>query len=86
MSLQPGIYKHFKGGRYSVLLTALDSETTQEVVVYVSLDTGSIWCRPVSMWHEMVRWPDGVSRPRFVAEVPMRGSITSNLKDPGSST
>lgn len=80
--VNPGLYNHFKGGRYRVLMTAIDSETQQESVVYVSLDHGTVWVRPASMWIEAVEWPDGVKRPRFVPTVPMKGSLSSNLADP----
>lgn len=80
--VNPGLYNHFKGGRYCVLMTATDSETQQESVVYVSLDHGTVWVRPASMWNEAVEWPDGVKRPRFVPTAPMRGSLSSNLADP----
>lgn len=32
-----GIYKHFKGDYYKVLTLGLDSETTEKMVVYISL-------------------------------------------------
>lgn len=64
----PGIWVHFKGGRYRVLFTAKDSETEADVVVYVSLTKGGVWVRPVAMFTEVVPWPDGTSRSRFVPE------------------
>jgi cyclomaltodextrinase len=68
-SVVPGVYRHFKGGRYRVLFAATDSENhTKRVVVYVSLATGEIWARPVEMFYQYVQWPDGTSRPRFEAE------------------
>ncbi|HQA98625.1 MAG TPA: DUF1653 domain-containing protein [Candidatus Dojkabacteria bacterium] len=32
---QPGVYKHFKGGMYLALMLAKDSETEEDVVVYI---------------------------------------------------
>ena len=63
----PGVYQHFKGGRYRVLFTAKDSETQTDMVVYVSLTNGGVWVRPAAMFNEVVE-RDGVSRPRFVQE------------------
>lgn len=63
----PGIWVHFKGGRYRVLFTAKDSETQAEMVVYVSLTKGGVWVRPVAMFTEVVD-RDGVSQPRFSPE------------------
>ena len=80
--MAPGPYRHFKGGRYSVLMTAKDSETQLPTVVYISLDNGSVWVRPLAMWHEEVDWPDGTRRPRFELEAPLRVSLATNLADP----
>jgi hypothetical protein len=66
--IEPGLYKHFKGGRYRVLLTASHSETKEDMVVYVSLSYGTIWARPAAMFNETVQYPDGTSGPRFVRE------------------
>lgn len=33
----PGVYRHFKGGMYLALLLAKDSETEEDVVVYIPL-------------------------------------------------
>jgi hypothetical protein len=65
MDFPLGLYQHFKGGHYTVLMIASDSETKEPVVVYEGI-TGSIWVRPLVMFTEEVVWPDGVKRPRFV--------------------
>lgn len=39
-------YRHKKGGRYEVLEFGKDSETRGDVVIYKSLDHGTIWVRP----------------------------------------
>jgi len=62
--LAPGSYQHFKGGFYTVLGEASDSETQALVVIYMGED-GRIWSRPKAMFIEPVMWPDGVMRPRF---------------------
>lgn len=36
--LMPGIYQHYKGGKYQVLFTAYDKEKKHETVVYKDLD------------------------------------------------
>lgn len=63
-------YRHFKGGRYRPLMGALNSENRdEELVIYVSLDHGTVWARPMKMWLEQTdRWPDGKTRSRFVPE------------------
>lgn len=52
--IKKGIYKHFKGDLYKVLMIAKHSETEEDMVVYQSLKNNSIWVRPLSMWEEVV--------------------------------
>lgn len=64
--VEPGLYRHFKGGLYRVLFTAKDSETTEETVVYQALyGNREIWVRPARMWDETVV-RDGIEYKRFV--------------------
>lgn len=68
MEIRPGRYRHFKGGLYQVIGTALHSETREPMVVYRALyGEGGLWVRPASMWSEHVE-RDGYSGPRFVPE------------------
>ena len=68
MEIRPGRYRHFKGGLYQVIGTALHSETREPMVVYRALyGEGGLWVRPASMWIEHVE-RDGYSGPRFVPE------------------
>jgi hypothetical protein len=64
----PGFYRHLKGGLYETMATAMETETGIEYVVYKSALSDVIWCRPRSMWEEVVRWPDVALRARFVLE------------------
>lgn len=67
-SVQPGIYRHFKGSRYEVIGTAKNSETLEEMVIYRALyGDGEVWVRPTSMWTETVE-RDGKIFTRFVKE------------------
>jgi len=85
MDIAPGIYEHFKGGRYRVLMTASHTETHEAIVVYVSLDIlGEVWARPLSVWNETVQWPDGFTRPRFIPVRPVQFSLSSSLAEPPS--
>lgn len=60
-----GKYRHFKGGEYEVLGTALHSETQEEMVIYRALyGEGKIWVRPKSMWNDTVE-KDGKVYQRF---------------------
>lgn len=40
------VYRHFKGGLYTVLLEAVHSESLESVVVYRSHEAGTVWARP----------------------------------------
>lgn len=63
--IQPGLYRHFKGNLYQVLMMANHSETMESMVVYQALyGEGGIWVRPAEMWNEHVE-RDGYSGPRF---------------------
>lgn len=67
INVEKGIYKHFKGGLYEVLFTAIHSETEEEMVVYRSLSNNLVWVRPMSMWNEEVMY-EGKKIKRFIKE------------------
>ena len=55
MELQPGRYRHFKGGEYEVQGVATHSESGEKLVVYTPLyGEGGLWVRPLSMFLETV--------------------------------
>ncbi len=73
MNIQSGkVYKHFKGGRYTVLCLAEETSNARKGnnggVVYISLTYGKIKYRDFDEFVEDVEWSDGVRRPRFVVE------------------
>lgn len=64
--LKKMLFRHYKGGLYRVLIeSALHSETQEEVTVYLSVETGKVWVRPTSMFHELVQIDDDNWVPRF---------------------
>ncbi len=66
MSLQRGIYQHYKGQLYQVFHVARHSETEESLVVYQCLyNDYSMWVRPLSMFTETVQLEDGQVIPRF---------------------
>jgi hypothetical protein len=78
---QAGIYRHYKGGLYTVLMTALESTNGRErapVVVYVSHQDGSINVRDEREFHEPV---EGV--PRFAPLGEAKGKIEWLIGDDG---
>jgi hypothetical protein len=71
VSLEPGRYRHFKGGEYVVYCVATHSETEEPMVVYRPLyGEGKLWVRPLSMFEETVE-RDGERVRRFAFVEPM---------------
>jgi hypothetical protein len=65
--IAPGLYEHYKGGRYKVIEVARHSETLEPMVVYRALyGAFELWVRPASLFIELITI-DGVQRPRFKA-------------------
>jgi len=63
--LQPGRYRHFKGGLYEVVDVVRSSETLQPMVLYRALyGEGGLWVRPYAMFVEQVDLAGG-NQPRF---------------------
>ena len=53
--VEPGKYRHFKGGLYEAIGEATHTETLEKLVIYRALyGEGKVWARPVSMWNESV--------------------------------
>lgn len=76
MSLQPGLYRHYKGPEYRVLGVARHSESEEEVVVYQALyGEFGLWVRPLAMFTGEVEL-DGERVPRF-ALVEAEASVLS---------
>ena len=65
MTIQKGVYEHYKGGLYQVLEVARHSETEELLVVYRTLyGDYSMWVRPLDMFQQSVE-VDGKVVPRF---------------------
>ncbi|MGO2052983.1 DUF1653 domain-containing protein [Glutamicibacter sp. 287] len=65
MSVEAGIYEHFKGQRYEVLAVGRHSETEEPLVFYRKLyDDYSFWARPQAMFEEVIE-REGYRGPRF---------------------
>jgi hypothetical protein len=63
-----GPYRHYKGGRYSVLGVVRHSETLEPMVLYKPLDSDvGLWVRPYAMFLETVDI-DGRKQLRFAPE------------------
>mgnify|MGYP001245482449 FL=1 len=62
---RPGLYRHYKGGFYTVLHTARHSETEEWLVIYRSEARQDYWARPLAMWCEQVN-----GGPRFTLVEP----------------
>jgi hypothetical protein len=62
---EPGLYRHYKGGFYTLISVGRHSETEEWLAIYRSEATSDIWVRPLAMWSEPV---GGV--PRFAPYSP----------------
>ena len=50
-------YRHYKGGTYKVIGIGKHSENLEVLVVYQALyENYDIWCRPLSMWNDIVEY------------------------------
>lgn len=65
MELEKGLYRHYKGNLYEVLMTARHSETEAWMVVYKALygEEGT-WVRPYEMFVQKLE-VNGVTTARF---------------------
>ena len=51
----PGdIYCHYKGGTYEIVSMATHTETNEKLVVYKSLNFGSVYVRPYDIFSDSV--------------------------------
>lgn len=68
--IELGLYKHYKGKLYSVLMNVVNSETLEDMVVYQAqynseeFGNQAVWVRPAKMFLEEVE-VDGIKIPRF---------------------
>ena len=66
MTIQAGIYQHYKGQLYQVFRTVRHSETEEILVCYQCLyGDYSFWVRPLEMFTEQVENSEGEQVPRF---------------------
>ncbi len=49
-----GIYSHYKGGTYEVMTLSVHTETREELVIYKSIEYGSVYARPLNIWFDEV--------------------------------
>ena len=67
VGMSHGIWDHFKGGVYlTQKIGRLASAEDDYIIEYLSMIHGTTHYRTASEWNEIVRWPDGKYRSRFV--------------------
>ena len=64
-AIPTGMYRHYKGNYYRVMLIVRHSETDEPMVLYQALyGKCGVWVRPADMWNETVE-QDGKTIRRF---------------------
>ena len=55
-TIEPGLYRHYKGRFYSVLNTVMHTETGETMVLYYdfAFPENGWYVRPYSMWNDQV--------------------------------
>lgn len=79
LPLPGSLYRHFKGGLYTVAGFAKHTETGETLVIYDGVYPKYRWARPLSMWNETVK-KNGREVPRF-SPAPMNGETVEDLWD-----
>ena len=81
-TVKSGIYKHFKGGFVLVLFVAKHSDRDEMEVVYVGLNNGKYYARPIESFNEQVQDENGNLVSRFcLAELDeVKNLMTQELK------
>lgn len=49
-----GVYRHYKGGLYTIVAVSLHEQTLEEMVTYRSNKYGHIWTRTIRNFYENV--------------------------------
>jgi hypothetical protein len=62
------VYRHYKGGLYSVVSVSIQEDTLEELVTYTSSLKGGDTTRPLANFTELVESPSGLIVPRFMRE------------------
>ncbi len=47
-------YKHYKGGTYEIITMATETETQDKVVVYKSINFGSVYVRSLAIFNSPI--------------------------------
>lgn len=49
-----GIYEHYKGGIYEIITLCEHTETKEQLVIYKSINFGTVYARPLSQFFERI--------------------------------
>lgn len=47
-------WRHYKGGTYEVITLCTHTENNEKLVIYKSINFGSIYARPLSIWFDEI--------------------------------
>jgi hypothetical protein len=54
ISIEPGVYRHYKGNYYYVIKVGRMADAPEKKVVVYADQAGDVWVRPVESWFEVV--------------------------------
>ena len=81
-NVKSGVYKHFKNGQVYVITTAKHSDREETEVVYLGLNNGKCYARPIESFMEQVKNAEGNIVPRFTEASPEESAeIMANLSE-----
>ena len=63
-----GLYQHFKGGINRVSYISIHTETGEQLVIYMNMDTRLVYARPYKMFIskvDKIKYPEATQEYRF---------------------
>ncbi len=81
--VRPGLWRHYKGGLYTVLGTVTHHETRKPMVLYISHTYGGANVRPVRGWEGDFECDSGCCQDMdgWLDPVLVRASMSANVPD-----
>jgi hypothetical protein len=69
LPVEDGVYRHYKGGLYTVRAVSIKEDTGEIMVTYTSNRTGQRWTRTLDDWEQKVPRPGATADPGSTREL-----------------